>query len=101
MSDTVDRIRINSALFAVFCAIISHWRMSISIRHYGILDGEQEITSGPQVEAWAGGLENYAFEENNGVTTVTVQIDVAEDHLDYFHTTWPKALNKLKELSEA
>jgi len=30
-----------------------------------------------------------------------VQIDVAEDHLDYFHTTWPKALNKLKELAEA
>ncbi|HRW90280.1 MAG TPA: SRPBCC domain-containing protein, partial [Flavobacteriales bacterium] len=73
----------------------------VSIRHYGILDGEQEITSGPQVEAWAGGLENYSLEENNGMTTVTVQIDVAEDHLDYFHTTWPKALNKLKELAEA
>lgn len=72
----------------------------VSIRHNGILDGENEIMEGPEVERWAGGLENYAFHENNGVTTVTVESDVAEDYLDYFNTTWPKALKKLKELSE-
>ncbi|KAB7530776.1 SRPBCC domain-containing protein [Flagellimonas olearia] len=72
----------------------------VSIRHNGILDGENEITEGPEVEKWAGGLENYSFHENNGVTTVTVESDVTEDYLDYFDTTWPKALNKLKELSE-
>lgn len=72
----------------------------VSIRHYGILDGENEITEGPDVEKWAGGLENYSFHENNGVTTVTVESDVAEDYLDYFNTTWSKALNKLKELAE-
>lgn len=72
----------------------------VSIRHYGILDGENEITSGPDVEKWAGGLENYSFEEHNGVTTVTVESDVDEDYLDFFNTTWSKALNKLKELSE-
>lgn len=26
----------------------------VSIRHYGILDGDQEITEGPEVEKWAG-----------------------------------------------
>lgn len=72
----------------------------VSIRHYGILDGENEITSGPDVEKWAGGLENYSFEEHNGVTTVTVESDVDEDYLDFFNSTWSKALNKLKELSE-
>ena len=72
----------------------------VSIRHYGILDGEKEITEGPDVEKWAGGLENYTFEEHNGVTTVTIESDVDEDYLDYFNTTWSKALNKLKELSE-
>jgi len=72
----------------------------VSIRHYGILNGETEIVDGPDVEKWAGGLENYAFNENNGVTTVTVEIDVAQDYLDYFNTIWPKALNKLKELAE-
>lgn len=72
----------------------------VSIRHYGIVDGENEITEGAQVEKWAGGMENYSFDENNGVTTVTVDVDVTEDYIDYFNTTWPKALNKLKELVE-
>ena len=72
----------------------------VSIRHYGILDGENEITEGPEVEKWAGGLENYSFHEHNGVTTVTVESDAAEEYLDYFNTTWVKALNKLKELAE-
>lgn len=72
----------------------------VSIRHYGILDGDQEITEGPDIEKWAGALENYTFREHNGVTTVTVESDTTEDYLDYFNTTWPKALSKLKELSE-
>lgn len=72
----------------------------VSIRHHGILDGENEITEGPEVEKWAGGLENYSFNENNGVTTVTVESDSTEDFIDYFNAAWPKALNKLKEISE-
>lgn len=73
----------------------------ISIRHNGILDGEKEITEGPDVEKWAGGLENYSFDEHNGVTTVSVECDAAEEYLDYFNSTWVKALNKLKELAES
>lgn len=72
----------------------------ISIRHYGILDGDREITSGAEVEKWAGCRENYAFEENNGVTTVSVEVDTVDEHIGYFEETWPKALNKLKEISE-
>lgn len=62
----------------------------ISIRHYGILDGETEITSGEQVEKWAGGHENYSFQENNGITTVTVEIDVIDEYKDYFLTLTKK-----------
>ena len=72
----------------------------ISIRHYGMLDGDKEIIEGPDVEEWAGSLENYSLDENNGVTTVTVEIDLSEDYQDYFNTTWPKALKVLKDLSE-
>jgi hypothetical protein len=72
----------------------------ISIRHYGILDGETEITSGEQVEKWAGGHENYSFQENNGITTVTVEIDVIDEYKDYFFDTYQKALDKLKEIAE-
>jgi hypothetical protein len=72
----------------------------ISIRHYGILDGDTEITSGEQVEQWAGGHENYSYQENKGVTTVTVDMDAVEEYLDYFESTYPAALGKLKEISE-
>jgi hypothetical protein len=72
----------------------------ISIRHYGFLDGDTEVTTGEQVEKWAGGHENYSFQENNGITTVTVDMDSVDEYLDFFNNTYPKALDKLKEISE-
>lgn len=72
----------------------------VSIRHYGFLDGDTEITTGEQVEKWAGSHENYSFEEHNGITTVTVDMDTIDDYLDYFNNTYPAALDKLKEISE-
>jgi hypothetical protein len=72
----------------------------ISIKHYGILENGQEILDGPKVEGWAGSLENYTFSETNGVTVITVEVDTNEEYINYFDETWPKALDKLKELSE-
>lgn len=72
----------------------------VSIRHYGIIKDNTEITEGPEVEKWANGFENYTFEENNGTTTVIVDLDVTEDFLDYMNQTFPKALEKLKEICE-
>lgn len=72
----------------------------VSIQHYGLLKADKEITEGPEVEKWANGFENYHFEENNGTTTVTVDLDTTEDFLDYMNETYPKALGKLKELCE-
>jgi hypothetical protein len=59
-----------------------------------------EITTGPEVEKWANGLENYTFEEINGVATVTVDLDTVEEFIDYMNEHYPKALNKLKEICE-
>ena len=73
----------------------------VSIRHYGILNGDTEITTGEEVEKWAGGLENYTFDENNGITTVTVEMDTTDEYVDYFNQTWRKALNKLKSILES
>jgi hypothetical protein len=72
----------------------------ISIRHYGLLKANAEITEGPEVDQWANGFENYTFVEINGTTTVTVDLDTTEDFLDYMNQTYPKALNKLKEICE-
>ena len=72
----------------------------VSIQHYGLVKGDVEITEGPEVEKWANGFENYTFEENNGTTAVTVDLDVTEDFIDYMNETYPTALDKLKELCE-
>lgn len=77
----------------------------VSIQHYGLVKADKEITEGPEVEKWANGFENYTFEENNGPdsyrgTTLTVDLDTTEDFLDYMNQTYPKALDKLKELCE-
>ena len=72
----------------------------VSIQHYGLLQADKEITEGPEVEKWANGFENYTFEENNGTTIVTVDLDTTEDFVDYMNQSYPKALDKLKELCE-
>lgn len=73
----------------------------ISIKHIGMLkeDGSEDTTS-DEVKKWAGGHENYTFEEKDGVTTVKVELDTTDEFADYFNKTWPPALQKLKELAE-
>ncbi len=70
----------------------------VSIMHYGILDGENEITSGQMVEQWAGGHENYTFETIEGTTIVHVNVDVVSENIDFFNDNYPLALEKLKEV---
>lgn len=72
----------------------------VSIRHCGMLERDNVITSGPEVEGWAGALENYTFDERDGITTVTVELDTTEQHREYMGTTFPTALALLKELAE-
>lgn len=72
----------------------------VSIEHLGMLQNDIEITEGPEVEGWAGALENYTFSEENGVTTIVVEVDTDDKYVDYFGKTWPSALNRLKELCE-
>jgi hypothetical protein len=72
----------------------------VSIRHRGLLKDDKEITEGPEVEKWAGGFENYSFDENDGVTSVSVDLETSEDFIDYMNQTYPKALDKLKEVCE-
>ncbi len=72
----------------------------VSIQHYGLVKGNTEITDGPDVEKWANGFENYTFEANSDTTTVTVDLDTTADFIDYMNQSFPKALDKLKEICE-
>ncbi len=73
----------------------------VSIEHLGLLQNGQEITTGQAVESWAGALENYTFQENNGSTLLSIDTDTNQEYKEMFSEIWPKALDKLKELCEA
>ncbi len=73
----------------------------ISIEHYGIVQDGKEIITGPEVQGWAGSLENYTFTEVKGKTVVAVDMDSNAEYKSYFEETWPSALKKLKELCES
>lgn len=72
----------------------------VSIEHLGLLKDTVEITEGPEVEGWAGALENYRFTAGNGTTQVNIEMDSNEEFESYFRETWPKALAKLKSICE-
>ncbi len=72
----------------------------VSIKHIGLLVAGKEITEGPEVEKWTGSFENYSFEESNGISTVGVELDTTEDFANYMNESYPKALDKLKEICE-
>lgn len=72
----------------------------VSIQHYGLLTAGVEVTEGPEVEQWANGFENYTFAENNGTTTVTVDLDTVDEFIDYMNEHYPMALARLKEICE-
>lgn len=72
----------------------------VSIRHYGLLKADKEITEGPEVEKWACGFENYSFVEINGVSVVGVELDTPDDFEDFMNQTYPLALDRLKEICE-
>ena len=73
----------------------------MSIKHLGEVKNGIEDTTSEKVKQWAGAMENYTLKEINGKTELNVDMDIAEEYKDYFLTTWPKALEKIKELAEA
>jgi hypothetical protein len=49
---------------------------------------------------WTGGTESYSLAENDGVTTLTVDIDVPLGQEETFKVRFPKALERVKFLAE-
>lgn len=72
----------------------------ISIKHIGLVHKGEEDTNSQEAKKWAPAFENYSFSEKEGKTIVFVDMDIEEEHKEMFQEMWPKALDKLKELSE-
>ncbi len=72
----------------------------MTFKHLGMVKDGVEQPVDDASKSWSGSIENYLLEEQNGITEVKASVDVTEEHLDYFQKTFPKALDKVKELSE-
>jgi hypothetical protein len=72
----------------------------LSIKHLGFVKNGIEDTKSDEVKAWAGAMENYTLKENGGITELKIDMDSNDEFINYFSETWPKALEKVKELSE-
>ena len=69
----------------------------ISFRH------EREIKDGqvqPPAE-WAGAHENYTLTDRSGRTHLKIDLDAADEHREMFEDRFPKALRRIKTLSES
>lgn len=72
----------------------------VSVRYYGFLDGDDEITEGEAVQGYIGAYENYSFNAEGGRTSVMVDVDVEAAFKSYMLETYPKALERLKKITE-
>lgn len=72
----------------------------MSFKHLGeVKDGVEDTTS-DRVKAWSGAFENYTLIESDGNTTVNIEMDINNEFKDMFLQMWPRALEKLKQITE-
>lgn len=60
----------------------------------------QEEGKRDRKKQWTGGMESYSLREKNNVTTLTVAFDIPPELEEEFKVSYPKALEKVKILSE-
>ena len=72
----------------------------MSFKHLGVVKDKEKQPMDEETKEWSGAREDYSLKESDGVTELSVAMDIAESYEDYFKNTFPKALEKVKELSE-
>ncbi len=72
----------------------------MSFKHLGEMKKGMEQPIDDETKKWSGAMENYTLYETNGSTELTVDLDITEEFQDYFSKTFPKAIEKVKEISE-
>jgi len=72
----------------------------LSIEYTGMINKGVEDFSSDIARKFHGMHENYTFSENNGVTTVAVDLDTIDEFGDMFEGMWPPALDRLKQIAE-
>ena len=72
----------------------------MSFMHLGEVKNGVEDTESDKVKGWAGAFENYTLKEVDGITELSVDIDMNDEYKEMFMKIFPKALEQVKILSE-
>jgi hypothetical protein len=72
----------------------------MSFKHLGVVKEGSEQPLDEETKKWSGAMENYTLKDNENETDLTVEMDITDEFEDYFKTTFPKALERVKELAE-
>jgi uncharacterized protein YndB with AHSA1/START domain len=73
----------------------------VLIEYQGQIVNDVDDTTSREARQLIGAREAYSFREEDGVTTVTIDVDTADTYAELFGELWPKGLAKLKDLAEA
>jgi len=65
-----------------------------------LLKGGAEDRTSEDASRWVGTRESYYFDEVNGNTKLTVKLKITPEWEQMFREGWPKALARLKKISE-
>ena len=85
MYSVLDRIEENSYL---------------AFRHLGLVSNFEEQPLDEATKSWTNSLETYRLTAVEGGTHLEVNVDTAEEYMDYMKEKFPSALAELKKLSE-
>ncbi|HWC31068.1 MAG TPA: SRPBCC domain-containing protein [Dehalococcoidia bacterium] len=72
----------------------------VSIEHLGFVQNGVEDTTSENVKPWVGAEENYTLKQSDGGTELLIELDTAPEQREMFEDMWPRALEKLKQISE-
>lgn len=77
----------------------------MSFKHLGIIKNGKEEPESEESRKLSGAMEHYKLQEVGGITKLKVEVDVDDlgtgfDHEEMMNKAFPKALEKIKEMSE-
>lgn len=73
----------------------------VSVRYLGQVENGVDDFDSDAARAIVGTHENYSFSEQDGVTTLVVELDADDSFAEALAEMWPLALARLKEIAEA
>lgn len=71
----------------------------IQFKHIGNVVKGKEQPIDEETKKWSGATEMYSLTEEADHNTLTIELDVMDEHVDFMTQKLPMALEKIKELS--